>query len=249
MVRGGERRRARAKPGTRSRIRCGDQRVLAHLRELARGQRAPACRGSGWRSRACRCRAAAPARRRSRSSAASAPSARADADRDHARAVGVAVGPRRLRVDDARRTRRRSRSRRVLVGRQRAGPRAPSAARSARRERVPERRVVAEASSASTSAGSNQRAAARAAPSRTRALDAARARGRSRRVCARQTMRAEQRDLLAAQAVRVAGAVPVLVERVDRLGGRLGQPEHARDLGAALAARLHQRARHLALVA
>ncbi len=59
---------------------------------------------------------------------------------------------------------------------------------------------------------------------------------------------AEQRDLLAAQAERLAGAVPVLVERADRGGGRLGQLEHAGDLGAALAARADQLARDLLLL-
>ena len=57
----------------------------------------------------------------------------------------------------------------------------------------------------------------------------------------------EQRDLLAAQAARLAAAVPVLVERSDPVR-RLGvEAEHQGDLGAALAARLHQRARDLAL--
>ena len=57
----------------------------------------------------------------------------------------------------------------------------------------------------------------------------------------------EQRDLLAAQAERVAVAVPVLVERLDRQRGRLGQLEHAGDLAAALAARADHLARDLVL--
>ena len=59
---------------------------------------------------------------------------------------------------------------------------------------------------------------------------------------------AEQRDLLAAQPERLAGAVPVLVERADRLRGALRQLEHARDLGAALAARADHLARDLVLL-
>ena len=49
---------------------------------------------------------------------------------------------------------------------------------------------------------------------------------------------AEQRDRVAGQAVGVAVAVPVLVERLDRLGGRLRELDHAGDVGAALAAQL-----------
>ena len=58
----------------------------------------------------------------------------------------------------------------------------------------------------------------------------------------------EQRDLLAAQPVGHAAPVPVLVEAADRGRGLLGQVEHARDLGPAVAARLHELARDLALV-
>ena len=58
----------------------------------------------------------------------------------------------------------------------------------------------------------------------------------------------EQRDLLAAQAARLPAAVPVLVEAADRVRGLDRQADQERDLGAAVAARLHQRARHLALV-
>jgi hypothetical protein len=59
---------------------------------------------------------------------------------------------------------------------------------------------------------------------------------------------AEQRDLLAEQPARLAVAVPVLVERADRLGRAVGEPDHAGDLGPSVAARLHQRTRDLALV-
>ena len=58
----------------------------------------------------------------------------------------------------------------------------------------------------------------------------------------------EQRDLVAAQAQRLPVAVPVLVERADRVRGPGLEPEQERDLGAAVAAREHQRARDLALV-
>ena len=46
----------------------------------------------------------------------------------------------------------------------------------------------------------------------------------------------QQRRLEPAQLVRIAAAVPVLVHRADRLDDGLGQADHARDLGAALAA-------------
>jgi hypothetical protein len=59
---------------------------------------------------------------------------------------------------------------------------------------------------------------------------------------------AQQRDLLAAQPERVPVAVPVLVERADRLLRGLGQLEHARDLGAALAAHAERLARDLVLL-
>ena len=59
----------------------------------------------------------------------------------------------------------------------------------------------------------------------------------------------EQRDLLPRQSVRHPAPVPVLVEAADRRRRLLGQVEHARDLGAAVAARLHELARDVALVA
>jgi hypothetical protein len=57
----------------------------------------------------------------------------------------------------------------------------------------------------------------------------------------------EQRDLLAAQSARLAAAVPMLVERADRLGGLGVESQHVGDLRSAVAPCLHQRARHLAL--
>ena len=58
----------------------------------------------------------------------------------------------------------------------------------------------------------------------------------------------EQRDLLAAQPVGLAAPVPVLVEAADRGRGLLGEVEHAGDLGAAVAAGLHEALGDLALV-
>src|SRR6185295_19664423 len=52
-----------------------------------------------------------------------------------------------------------------------------------------------------------------------------------------------QRDLLAFEAGGAPAAVPVLVEVADRQGGRLVEPDHARDVGAALAAQLVHRLR------
>ncbi len=51
---------------------------------------------------------------------------------------------------------------------------------------------------------------------------------------------AEQRDLLAGQPRRIAAAVPVLVERGDRLRRRLVHPHVARHVGPALAAQRRQ---------
>ena len=58
-----------------------------------------------------------------------------------------------------------------------------------------------------------------------------------------------QRDLLAAQTVGHAAPVPVLVEAADRGRGLLGEEQHPGDLGAAVAAGLHELACDLALVA
>jgi hypothetical protein len=54
---------------------------------------------------------------------------------------------------------------------------------------------------------------------------------------------AAERDLLALEAVRVAAAVPVLVEVADRGLGLDAEADRAGDLGAALAAQLGQAAR------
>ena len=57
----------------------------------------------------------------------------------------------------------------------------------------------------------------------------------------------EQRDLLSSQPMRLASAVPVLVERADRLGGFDLESEHECDLRATVAPGLHQRPGHLTL--
>jgi len=58
-----------------------------------------------------------------------------------------------------------------------------------------------------------------------------------------------QRDLLAGQALRLALAVPVLVQAVDALGRGVREAQLAGDVGAALAARLDQVLRDLRAVA
>jgi len=50
----------------------------------------------------------------------------------------------------------------------------------------------------------------------------------------------EQRDLLAGQALRLAAAVPVLVERLDGVGDVVGKAQPAGDLRTARAALLGQ---------
>ena len=130
--------------------------------------------------------------------------------------------------------------------------------RAARSSRLPAREVAARRASPRRRGRGGARRARRRAPGRTSRRGAARA-TRAGGVDAAGGVEdldglreaqdaAQQRDLLAAQPARLAAAVPVLVERPDRLGGASVEPEHARDLGAAVAARLHQRARHLALV-
>ena len=57
-----------------------------------------------------------------------------------------------------------------------------------------------------------------------------------------------ERNFDAAQSVRQAAAVPVLVEILDALRDRLAEPHLARDVGAALAARLDQFAGDIAAI-
>jgi hypothetical protein len=59
---------------------------------------------------------------------------------------------------------------------------------------------------------------------------------------------AEQRDLIAREPLRLPMAVPVLVERPDRLRRALAEAEQPGDVRAALAARAHQRAGDLPLL-
>ena len=46
----------------------------------------------------------------------------------------------------------------------------------------------------------------------------------------------QKRDLLPFHAVRIAAAVPVLVQAADSLGGELAHAEFGDDIGAAVAA-------------
>ena len=157
------------------------------------------------------------ARRMSRSTSSSKPSARAMLDRDQARAVGVAVGPRRLGVDDAG-ERVGDPVQLLLVGRRAAGRSAPSGERR-RRQRRPERRVAAGRAAARRPARgrTSRRCGARR---RRRPPSSPRAAWKISTVCARHRIRAQQRDLLAAQpsgwprpsqcssSARIAAAVP-----------------------------------------
>ena len=56
------------------------------------------------------------------------------------------------------------------------------------------------------------------------------------------------RDRVAAQAQRLAAAIPMLIEIFDAVGDRLGETHFAGDIGAAMTARLDQLARDLAAV-
>ena len=242
--------RQRREPGEAGRAledRARVERVAAHERELLPRSAARACRGSGWRSRACRRRAAAPPGACRRSDAVLAAEQHRDAHRDHARAVGVAVGPRRLGVDHARE--------RVgdpvqvgLVGRQpplarlpRLQARPPAASARTRvspRVRVQRRRPAAGRTSRRCGA---PRPAARASSPR--------AAWKISTVCARHRIRAPSgissprspsgwpRPSQCSSSARIAAAVPG------------PEPEQPRDLRPALAAGAHQRAGDLGLVA
>ena len=147
------------------------------------------------------------------------------ADHDQARAIGVPVGPRRLGVDHARERVGDPVQLRV-VGASAAGPSGSHGADVAvvrASPRTPRRR--GSVPSASTSAGSNQ-PPRRLRATRQAALDAARGVEDLDRLGEAEDP-PEQRDLLAAQPARLAAAVPVLVERADRLGGRGLEAEHA----------------------
>ena len=116
-----------------------------------------------------------------------------------------------------------------------------------RLERGPELPVAAEARKASTSAGSNQRPRRRLAIARA-ALTPPWAWNTSS-VWARHRMRAARGISSPRSPSGMPAPVPVLVEAADRRGGLLGEEQHARDLGAAVAPGLHEAARDIALVA
>ena len=167
-----------------------------------------------------------------------------DARGEHGDEVGVAVGPRRLHVDDARERGRDPVQVRVVGGQQPLVGLPGGDVRAA--ERRPEVRVVTACPQRRHEVGVEPLAAA-ARRDRARRVGAALAVEDLRRLREAHDAR-QQRDLLAAQPERLPVAVPVLVERPDRVGGLGLEPEQERDLGAAVAARQHQRARDLALV-
>ena len=102
------------------------------------------------------------------------------------------------------------------------------------------------APSASTRSGSNQPPLRFLATSRAAATPPSA--WKISAVWARHRIRASSGISSPRRPTRLAAAVPVLVERADRLGGPGREPDQQRDLGAAVAACPHQRARHLALV-
>ena len=238
--------RARRSPGTRSRIAPGHDRVLADLARTRPSVSLPGLSRIRLETASLPTSCSSAARRRSLSSSSSAPSAAARPSGDHARAVGVAVGPRRLRVDHAgERVGDRVEAR--LVGHRAAGRRGSHGDDVAARAALARSRVSRQTAPSASTSARVEPAAAAPARDRQRRLDAAVGVEDLGRLGEAEDA-PEQRDLLAAQAARLAAAVPVLVERADRLG-RLGlEAEQVRDLGAAVAARLHQRARDLALV-
>jgi hypothetical protein len=155
----------------------------------------------------------------------------------------VAIGPRRLRVDDAGERVGDAVQARVVDGEQ------PvlglPGGRIARGQRGPERRVAAKRSQGIDERGVEPPPAPPAGHGPCRAHPARGVEDLHRLGEAQDPP--EERDLLAAQATRLAAAIPVLVERAYRLGGLPFEPEHQRDLGAAVAACLHQGPGHLAL--
>ena len=245
MVGAGDRRQVAGSSDTRSSTRCVYSGCSLHARELGVGQPRRACRGSGWRSPACRCRASAPRAAGRRSSSA----AEAE-DRAPSRSPPGSCGP--SGGTSTATSRRRSRRRRrqpvqpLGVGDEHAVRRLP-ALEVGRRQRRPERRVVAERAERAHEVGVEPAAAARAARRRRRRSTPAVA-WKISTVCARHRMRASSgissparprgwpRPSQCSSSARIASAV------------RSERPIRLRDLRAPLAARLHQRARDLALV-
>ena len=199
--------------------------MAAHLRQLVVGRACRACRGSGWRRRACRCRAAGPARRRSRSSRRAAPSTSPIADRDAGRRPSEWRAVQGDLASTISANASATRSSRVVVGeldavrglegadhRAARGRRASPRTRASRRASAARRRAPVEPAAAALARPRRRRRAAPPAAQKTST------------VWARQRMRPSSGICSPAQAVRVAVAVPVLVERADRVGGRLGEP-------------------------
>ena len=206
-----------------------------------RTRRRSACPGLsriGWRRRACRCRAAAPARRRSRSSRSSEPSARAMPIGDRGRRpVGVAGREGRLGVDHRGErlgdpvepgvvgaTSTRSAGSHAATSGSPARPQKAGRASGARGTRRPARDRTSGRGARAPSAQ-----AAAAPPAAMEDLDRLRQAGDARRAAGSRRRAARRGWPRPSQcSSRLA----------DRLGGVRGEPEHRRDLGAAVAARL-----------
>ena len=187
-----------------------------------------------------------PARRRSRSTTGVEAEHAADPDRDLGHAHRVQGRERRLGVDHPR-ERLGDPVDPLVVGAQDQVARLPArhvgllergperAVAADRQERVDERRVEPAPAAAPRDL--------RARPSTPPAA------WKISTVWARQRIRASSGISSPREAVGLPAAVPVLVERADRGRRLLAEVEHARDLRAAVAARLHELARDLALVA
>ena len=186
----------------------------------AGAQLARACRGCGWRSRACRCRAAAPRGARRSRAAASTPSDRGDRWR-RSRSRGRSGG---RSTATWRRSPRRTRSRCGRGGRRRRAAARSSGSHGATSgvgERLPERAVAQARAEGVDQRRVEPAAAALPAPC-PRPRRRRRRRGRSPTVCARQTMRASSgissprrpsgwpRPSQCSSSARIASAVSVL---------------------------------------
>ena len=170
---------------------------------------------------------------------------RAHSERDRAHTIAMLVRPRRFRVDHGREP-FGDRVQPVLVGGQdpiggldrghvRRGQRVPEAiVTTERAERLDQCRVKPGPAPLDGDAVSDVGAA-----SGVKHLD---------RLCQAHDP-GQQRNVGSAEPNRLPVAVPVLVECLDGVGCRFGEPELERDLGAAVTARLHQRPRNVAFVA
>ena len=239
---GGRHRREPAQAGDAGQDPLRHRRMLAHLGVLRRRQPARLVEdpvGDPELADVVQQRGAAERAQRVRVR----PQVRGEARGDQARAVGVVVGPGRLGVDHAREGLRDA-VQALLVGGQDALGRLPRR-HVAGEHGGPERAIAAQGAQQPGQHRVEPRPAAPAGDLAGR-LGAARGVEDLRRL--REAEDApEQRDRGTGQAARLPFAVPVLVERADRLRRARGEAQQPRDLRPAIAARLHQRARHLPL--